>query len=141
MLAPFGGFSYNLAAITAAIQASKDAFFDPDPRNRYRAVVRAGVFYLLTGVFGATVVGLFVALPRALVVTIAGLALPGTIASGLAGALAHEKERCRPADILVTASGLTIVGIGSAFWELLLGLAVHWLNRRAWRSRHTRPAG
>jgi benzoate membrane transport protein len=130
LLAPFGGFSYNLAAITAAICMSKDA--DPDPRNRYRAAVWAGVFYLLTGVFGATVVGLFVALPRALVVTIAGLALLGTIASGLAGALAHEKERdAALLTFLVTASGLTIVGIGSAFWGLLLGLAVHWLNRRA----------
>lgn len=130
LLAPFGGFSYNLAAITAAICMSKDA--DPDPRKRYRAAVWAGVFYLVTGVFGATVVGLFVALPRALVVTIAGLALLGTIASGLAGALAHEKERdAAIITFLVTASGLTIAGIGSAFWGLTLGMAVYWLNRRA----------
>ena len=130
LLASFGGFSYNLAAITAAICMSKDA--DPDPRKRYRAAVWAGMFYLLTGVFGATVVGLFVALPRALVVTIAGLALLGTIASGLAGALAHEKERdAALITFLVTASGLTLAGIGSAFWGLLLGLAVYWLNRRA----------
>lgn len=125
----FGGFSYNLAAITAAICMSRDA--DPDPARRYRAAVWAGIFYLLTGIFGATVVGLFVALPRALVVTIAGLALLGTIASGLAGALAHEKERdAALVTFLVTASGLTIAGIGSAFWGLVLGLAVHWLNRR-----------
>ena len=130
LLGPFGGFSYNLAAITAAICMSKDA--DPDPGNRYRAAVWAGVFYLVTGVFGATVVGLFVALPRALVVTIAGLALLGTIASGLAGALAHEGERdAAILTFLVTASGLTIVGIGSAFWGLALGMAVYWLNRRA----------
>ncbi len=130
LLGPFGGFSYNLAAITAAICMSKDA--DPDPGNRYRAAVWAGVFYLVTGVFGATVVGLFVALPRALVVTIAGLALLGTIASGLAGALAHEGERdAAIITFLVTASGLTIVGIGSAFWGLALGMAVYWLNRRA----------
>ena len=130
LLGPFGGFSYNLAAITAAICMSKDA--DPDPGNRYRAAVWAGVFYLVTGVFGATVVGLFVALPRALVVTIAGLALLGTIASGLAGALAHEKERdAAIITFLVTASGLTIAGIGSAFWGLTLGMAVYWLNRRA----------
>ena len=86
----------------------------------------------MTGGFGATVVGLFVALPRALVVTIAGLALLGTIASGLAGALAHEGERdAAIITFLVTASGLTIVGIGSAFWGLALGMAVYWLNRRA----------
>lgn len=129
VLAPFGGFSFNLAAITAAICMSSDA--DPDPGRRYRAAVWAGVFYLITGVLGATVVGLFVALPRALVVTIAGLALLGTIASGLSGALAHEKERdAALITFLVTASGLTIGGIGSAFWGLALGLAATWINRR-----------
>ncbi|MBC9072042.1 benzoate/H(+) symporter BenE family transporter [Thauera sp. CAU 1555] len=128
LLAPFGGFAYNLAAITAAICMSKDA--DPDPARRYLASVWAGVFYLLTGVLGATVAGLFAAFPQALIAAIAGLALLGTIANSLAGALADEAEReAALITFLVTASGLTLGGIGSAFWGLVIGLAALQANR------------
>lgn len=130
LLAPFGGFSFNLAAITAAICMSKDA--DPDPKRRYMAAVWAGIFYLITGVFGATVVSLFAAFPRAMIVSIAGLALLGTIGNGLSSALHDEKEReAALITFLVTASGLALFGIGSAFWGILLGIAVSWLNRRS----------
>ena len=129
VLAPFGGFSFNLAAITAAICMSKDA--DPDPKRRYLAAIWAGLFYLLTGIFGATVVSIFAAFPRALIVSIAGLALLGTIGNGLAGALHDEKEReAALITFLVTASGLAMFSIGSAFWGLLFGMATAWINRR-----------
>lgn len=129
LLAPFGGFSFNLAAITAALCMSKDA--DPDPKKRYMAAVWAGLFYLATGILGATVVSLFAAFPRALIVAIAGLALLGTIGNGLAAALSDEKEReAALVTFLVTASGVTMIGIGSAFWGLLLGMATAWINHR-----------
>lgn len=129
VLAPFGGFSYNLAAITAAICMSKDA--DPDPARRYRAAVWAGGFYLVTGILGWTVANLLTALPAALVAAIAGLALLGTIGSSLAGALADEREReAALVTFLVTASGLTLLGVGSAFWGLVFGYAVHWVMQR-----------
>jgi benzoate membrane transport protein len=123
LLAPFGGFQFNLAAITAAICMNPEA--DPDPSRRYLAAVWAGVFYLLTGILGATVASLFTALPKELVAAIAGIALLGTIGNSLGGALLNEKERdAALLTFLVTASGLTLHGIGSAFWGLLLGLAV-----------------
>ena len=129
MLAPFGGFSFNLAAITAAICMSKDA--DPDPKRRYLAAIWAGLFYLTTGIFGATVVSVFAAFPHALIVCIAGLALLGTIGNGLAGALHDEKEReAALITFLITASGLSMFGIGSAFWGLLFGMACAWIIRR-----------
>lgn len=129
LLAPFGGFSFNLAAITAAICMSKDA--DPDPKRRYLAAVWAGLFYLVTGILGATVVSIFAAFPKALIVSIAGLALLGTIGNGLAGALQDEKEReAALITFLVTASGLSLLGIGSAFWGLLFGMVTVWINRR-----------
>ncbi len=124
VLGPFGGFSFNLAAITAAICMSREA--DPDPERRYMAAVWAGVFYVLTGIFGATVVSLFAAFPAALVAAIAGLALLGTIAGSLAGALAEERGRdAAVVTFLCTASGLALFGIGSAFWGLALGMLVH----------------
>ncbi len=129
VLAPFGGFSLHLAAITAAICMSRDA--DPEPQRRYMAAVWAGVFYLCTGVFGATVVSLFAAFPTELVAAIAGLALLGTIAGSLAGALHEEKGRdAAIVTFLGTASGLALFGIGSAFWGLLLGMLVHGLSPR-----------
>lgn len=122
LLAPFGGFALNLAAITAAICMGREAH--EDPSRRYVAAVAAGAFYLLIGLFGATVGSLFLAFPKELILAIAGLALLGTIGSGLAAALGNESER-EPAllTFLVTASGIALAGIGSAFWGLLVGLA------------------
>lgn len=128
LLAPFGGFSYCLAAITAAICMGKEA--DPDPEKRYLASVYAGVFYLFTGLFGATVASLFAAFPAPLIMAIAGLALLGTIGNSLAGALADAVDReAALITFLITASGLTLLGIGSAFWGLLLGLIAYHLKR------------
>jgi benzoate membrane transport protein len=120
LLAPFGGFALNLAAITAAICMGREAH--EDPARRYVAAVAAGGFYLLVGLFGATVGALFLAFPKELVSAIAGLALLGTIGNGLAAAVVKETER-EPALItfLVTASGTVLYGIGSAFWGLLAG--------------------
>ena len=120
VLAPFGAFALNLAAITAAISMGREAH--EDPRRRYVAAVAAGVFYLVGGLFGATVVAAFAALPRELVLAIAGLALLGTIGNALVAALANEHER-EPALIafLVTASGVSLAGIGAPFWGLLAG--------------------
>jgi len=129
VLAPFGGFAFNLAAITAAICMSRDA--DADPAQRYKASVWAGLFYLLTGIFGATVVALFAAFPAELIAAIAGLALIGTIANSLHAALDDELGReSALVTFLCTASGLSISGIGSAFWGLLFGMAVHALARK-----------
>lgn len=123
LLAPFGGFAFNLAAITAAICMSPDA--DPDPKQRYWASIWAGGFYCLTGIFGATVVALFAALPTALIQAIAGLALLATIGNAMTGALHEELGRdAAVVTFLVTASGLSLFGVGSAFWGLLFGLIV-----------------
>jgi len=119
-LAPFGGFALNLAAITAAICMGREAH--EDPRRRYVAAMAAGGFYAVVGLFGATVVGLFAAFPRELVAAVAGLALFATIGNGLAAALRDENQR-EPALVtfLVTASGVTLSGVGSAFWGLAGG--------------------
>lgn len=120
LLAPFGAFAINLAAITAAICMGREAHEDPD--KRYVAAIAAGFFYLLIGLFGATVTAVFAAFPQELVLAIAGLALLGTIGNGLFTALGEERDR-EPALItfLVTASGVSLLGIGSAFWGLIAG--------------------
>ena len=132
VLAPFGGFSVNLAAITAAICMGREAH--EDPRRRYVAAVFAGIFYLIVGIFGATVVALFLAFPAELVAAIAGLALLATIGNGLASAVGSENQR-EPALVtfLVTASGIAPAGIGSAFWGLVAGVMTLAILRAAGR--------
>jgi benzoate membrane transport protein len=121
LLAPLGAFSLNLAAITAAICMGPEAH--PDPQRRYMAAVWAGVIYLVVGVFGATVVALLAAFPKELVMAIAGIALLGTLGSSLGGALKDEASReAALVTFLITASGLSVHGIGAAFWGLLGGV-------------------
>ncbi|TAG02808.1 MAG: benzoate transporter BenE [Betaproteobacteria bacterium] len=131
IFAPFGAFALNLAAITAAICMSKEAH--EDPNKRYTAAVMGGVFYCIIGLFGAIVGGLFAAFPRELIVVLAGLALINTIGSGLATAMKDDTDReAAMITFLVTASGVTLVGIGSAFWGLVGGLiALFVLRKRA----------
>lgn len=119
-LSPFGVYSICIAAITAAICQSPDAH--PDAQQRWKASVAAGVFYLLAGVFGGSITSLLAALPLSWIQTLAGLALLGTIGGSLFQALAHEKERdAAVVTFLVTASGVTLLGVGSAFWGLVAG--------------------
>jgi benzoate membrane transport protein len=121
LLAPFGAHGINLAAITAAICSGPEAH--PDHAKRWVAGVALGVSHIVVGSFGATLAVLFAALPPALVASVAGLALLGAIMNGLAGAMSVEKER-EPAllTFLVTASGVSFLGIGAAFWGLVAGV-------------------
>ncbi|HEY2608080.1 benzoate/H(+) symporter BenE family transporter [Paraburkholderia sp. RL18-103-BIB-C] len=121
LLAPFGSHGINLAAITAAICTGPEAHENRD--KRYTAAVWGGIFYLLAGVFGATIAALFAALPKALVVSVAALALFASIMSGLANAMQDVKQReAALVTFMVTASGLTLLSIGSAFWGLVAGV-------------------
>ncbi|MFE1173008.1 benzoate/H(+) symporter BenE family transporter [Streptomyces sp. NPDC058773] len=137
-LAPFGSHAINLAAITAAICTGPEAH--RDPRRRYVAGVSCGAFYLLIGAFGSTLVVLFAGLPKELVAAVAGVALLGALAGGLTGAVKEEKDReAALITFLATASGLTLFGIGSAFWGLLFGVIAHLVLTRR-RAASAEPA-
>jgi len=120
LFSPFGVYSICIAAITAAICQSPDAH--PEANKRWLAAAAAGVFYLLAGVFGGSITALMAALPLSWIQTLAGLALLGTMGGSLFQALQHETERdAALVTFLVTASGVTLLGIGSAFWGLIAG--------------------
>ena len=116
-----GGITIAIAAITAAMCTGPDAH--ADPRRRYIAGIANGLFYLAAGLVGGSIVMLFGALPRELVVTLAGLALLGPIASNLAGVVAAEDHReASVITFLATASGMAFLGLGSAFWGIVIGM-------------------
>lgn len=135
LLAPFGAFGINLAAITAAMCMGPEAH--TDKAKRYTAAVWCGLFYVVIGIFGAVVAGLLAAFPKELVMAIAGLALLGSIGGGLVVALQQESSR-EPALItfLVTLSGIVIAGVGSAFWGVVAGgLALFVQQYNPWRTK------
>ena len=126
----FGGITTVIAAITAAICTSKEAHEDPD--KRYVAGVANGVFYLVGGLFAGTIVALFTSLPNAFVAVLAGLALMGAISSNIS-AFAAEKSHLEASVLtfVATASGVSFLGLGSAFWGVVVGgLAYNLLHRR-----------
>ncbi|NUB18900.1 benzoate/H(+) symporter BenE family transporter [Azospirillum formosense] len=124
-----GAPTVNLAAITAALCASPDA--DPNPARRWQAAFVGGVGYILfAGLAGVTAV-MVTRPPPILIEAVAGLALVGAFGAALMGAVQVEANRTAAlVTMLVTASGLSFAGVGSAFWGLLLGGAVHLLHWR-----------
>ena len=122
-VALLGAHSINLAAITAAICTGPDAH--PDPEQRWKTGMAYCAIYGVLALLGAALVGLFAVFPTALVKTIAGLGLLGSLTGALGAALADERQRFAAVTAFaVTASGVTIAGIGAAFWGLAAGLLV-----------------
>ena len=126
IMAPFGSHAFNIAAITAAIATGREAH--EDPRKRWIAGIAAGCFYVLVGVFGVTLAAVFMAFPSTFITTLAGLALLGTIGGSLAGALADPKTReAALITFLASAANINLLGIGGAFWGLVIGLVAYML--------------
>lgn len=130
IVAFFGGISIVLAAITAALCTGKESHADPS--KRYVAGIANGVFYLIGGTFASTIVLLFTAIPPALIAALAGLALIGAIVSNLRQ-LTADADHIEPAVItfLATASNMSFLGMGSAFWGIVLGMTAYAVLRKA----------
>lgn len=128
LLAPFGAFALNLATLTAAICLGPEAH--KEKGKRYTAGIAAGLFYILVGLFGATVGSLLTVLPSELVLGIAGIALFSTTANALSMSMAHEPDRdVAVITFLATASSLTLFNLGAAFWGLIIGLLAFMILR------------
>ena len=124
LMAPFGSHAFNIAAITAAICTGREAH--EDPSRRWIAGIAAGVFYILVGVFGVTLAALFMAFPATFITTLAGLALLGAIGGSLAGAMADAQAReASLITFLAAAANISLLGIGGAFWGLVIGLVAY----------------
>ncbi|MGX6566605.1 Benzoate transport protein [Cupriavidus necator] len=135
LMAPFGSHAFNIAAITAAICTGREAH--EDPSKRWIAGIAAGTFYILVGVFGVTLAAVFMAFPATFITTLAGLALLGTIGGSLASSMADPKTReASLITFLAAAANIKMLGIGGAFWGLLIGLVAYAVLNGRW----SRPA-
>jgi benzoate membrane transport protein len=130
--APFGAHPSNLAAITAAIAAGPDSH--PDPAKRWPAGIVYGLAFIVIAAFAGFFVALFAAMPKALVATVAGLALTGALMGSLTVAMGDDRTRF-PAllTFAVAASGVAMLGIGAAFWGLAIGLLALGVEK-AWQA-------
>jgi benzoate membrane transport protein len=124
LVACFGGITIVLSSITAALCTGKDAH--PDPDKRYVAGIANGVFYLLGGTFAGSIVYLFTALPASLIAALAGLALIGAIVANVR-VMVSESGYIEPSVItfLTAASGMSLFGLGAAFWGVVFGLVAY----------------
>lgn len=129
LLAPFGGFTFNLAAITAALCMGEQA--DDEKSQRYKAAIAAGVAYLFMGLLASVVVALFVSMPSIIIHLLAGLALLATLQGAVVRAMEVEHHRA-PAllTMLCTASGFSLYSMTSAVWGLGLGLLLLYVQKK-----------
>ena len=132
-LAPFGSHAINMAAITASIVTGPDCH--PDPKKRWLVAWPYIVLYGLIGLMAASFVHVLGALPKDLVTAIAGLALFSPLMGGVTAMMKEPRDiESALVTFLVTASGLTVAGVGSAFWGLVAGLVLfgarHLIRRR-----------
>lgn len=131
-VACFGGITIVIAAITAALCTGKDAHEQAD--KRYIAGMANGLFYLVGGTFASTIILLFAALPKALIAVLAGLALIGAIVGSLVNAVNEVDHReASIITFLATASGMTLWGLGSAFWGVVIGGLAYVLLHKPWQ--------
>lgn len=134
LMAPFGSHAFNLAAITAAICTGREAH--EDPSKRWIAGIAAGVLYILVGIFGVTLAAVFMAFPATFIATLAGLALLGTIGGSLASAMADARTReASLITFLAAAANINLLGIGGAFWGLVIGLLAYAVLNGRWSPR------
>ena len=126
LLAPFGSHAVTMAALTAALCTGEDCH--PDPKQRWRVAQPYFVIYILLGLFATTMVQVLASMPKPLITAIAGLGLLSPLMNALP-TMARERNQIEAAVIafLVTASGISVLHIGSAFWGLAAGLVLHGL--------------
>ena len=127
LLAPFGSIPVNMSAITAAMMCGEDV--GEDPGVRYQAAVTCGLVFMVFAFAAGALTQLAVAAPTELIVAVAGLALLPALAASLTAAFSDSTQIEAPAlTFLLAASGMTLFGIGGAFWAIVTGVIVWWLK-------------
>jgi benzoate membrane transport protein len=137
--APLGAHGINLAAITAAMAAGPDA--DPDPERRWLAGASSGAVYFVLGPCAGLATALLAASPPVLIEAVAGLALLGTLGGALRAATDDDDRReAAIVTFVVTASGVTALGISAPFWGLVAGLGLLGVQRARYGRAVREPA-
>ncbi|MGV8920574.1 MAG: benzoate/H(+) symporter BenE family transporter [Pseudomonas sp.] len=131
IFAPFGAHAINPSVVAASICTGSES--NEDPSKRYVAGIAAGIIYIVVGLFGGALAQLLGAWPKELIVALAGLALIGSITNGLVGLVTNDGHRdASVVTFLVAASGLSFLGLGAAFWSLVIGGVAYLILHKSW---------
>ena len=134
LFAPFGAHAVNTSVVAASICTGSESH--EDPSKRYVAGIAAGVIYIVVGLFGGALAQLLGAMPKELIVALAGLALIGSITTGLVGLVTNDKHRDSSViTFLVAASGVSLLGLGAAFWSLVIGGIAYLILHQPWAAK------
>ena len=134
LTAPFGAHMVNMAAISASICTGPDTH--RDPAQRWKAGIVSGIAWLVIAATAGLLLAIIVAMPKALIVAVAGLGLVGSLTGALGQAMSSDRERFAAiVTFAVAASSLSLFGVGAAFWSLVAGLGVLTLDAIAGRLR------
>lgn len=123
LIAPFGSVPVNMSAITAGLMAGEDA--GRDPATRYWAAIISGLVYVALAFAVGLVTHLANLAPSTLITGVAGLALIPAFVGSITAAVSDQSQLEAPAmTFLITASGMTLVGVSGAFWGILAGVII-----------------
>ncbi|RZO36594.1 MAG: benzoate transporter [Rhodospirillaceae bacterium] len=89
-----------------------------------------GLFFILFGLFAPSALQIGVALPTAFIATLAGLAMIPVLQSAFVSGFGGKFPLSALVTFLTTVAGVSIFGIGAAFWGLVFGCAVARLVER-----------
>ena len=138
-----GGHPATVARTGAAILAGPEA---GPQQTRYWSNLIAATLTISIALGAATLTSLMSALPRTFVVTLAGLAILSSLQSAMETAFNGKLRFGALMAFAVAATPFSVLGITSAFWALLAGIAASFLVERQdillhWRNGRTDNAG
>ncbi len=83
-----------------------------------------GLFFILFGLFAPSALQIGLALPVAFIATLAGLAMIPVLQSAFIAGFGGKFSLSALVTFLTTVAGVSVYGIGAAFWGLVFGFAV-----------------
>ena len=118
-----GAQGVSLGAQRSAVAA--DPSVDPKPELRYGAMVVDAACVLASAVVATTMVGVFNALPVGMIRVVAGLAMLPVVVQALVQAIGSRRFQFGGfAALVIAASDVSVFGVSSVFWALVLAPAL-----------------
>ncbi|MEC7488671.1 MAG: benzoate/H(+) symporter BenE family transporter [Pseudomonadota bacterium] len=121
-----------LGCVPTVVTAPANAILNVSGNRDWRYIggIWFGLFLVGFGIFAPLAVQVGLALPAAFIATLAGLAMVPVLQSAFVSGFSGKFSLGALVTFLTTVSGISVFGIGAAFWGLVFGCAVAWIAER-----------
>lgn len=121
-----------LGSVPTVVTGPANAILNASGPVAYRYVggLWFGLFFILFGIFAPVAVAVGLAVPKAFILVMAGLAMLPVLQSAFVAAFKGPFALGALVTFLVTVAGVSIFNIGAAFWGLVFGYIVSRLAER-----------